>query len=128
MLIIRDFECYNCGHIHEEIVDCDKEFSVCPKCAGPTRKIITVGSVYTGNEDTAWLKTVTEVVDKEGGPASQAFLKNPTRTNYRRWMKETGLRPFEPGEKPRKPERPPESKIQAEVMEKYRKRNSLEIR
>jgi len=128
MLIIRDFECYNCGHVHEEIVDSEKEYVLCPKCASTSRKIISVGSVYTANEDAEWLRSVTEVVDKDGGPASQTFLRNPTRTNYRRWMKENNLRPFEPGEKPKKPERPPESQIRREVMEKYRKRNSLEIR
>ena len=127
MINVRDFECQYCGRVHEAFVHSDKEFDSCPVCGFAARKIITVGTVHCGNEDATWLKSVTEVVDKEGGAASQEFIKNPTRTNYKRWMKAEGLRPLEPGEKPSKPPSVDEREVQKQVWEKYRERNRMEI-
>ena len=129
MLIIRDFECIYCEHIHERIVDSETEWVQCPKCqhAEGAHKIISVGRVHCGNEDTAWLKTVREVVDKDGGPASQEFLKNPTRTNYKKWMEENNLRPLEPGERASKPAPPDEDRLTQKLFERRRERNRLEV-
>lgn len=102
---IYDFECKRCGKRKEffyKVADCPA-FVFCPKCSGEMVKIISVNGVNTANQDAEWLKSVREVVDKEGGPHCQAFLKDPTRDNYKRWMKGEGIRPLEPGERPKVP-------------------------
>lgn len=126
MIVIRDFECYHCAHIQEIVTDHNREYILCPKCQGTAHKIISLGKINCSNEDAEWLRSVTEVVDKEGGPASREFVKNPTRTNYKKWMKSEGIRPFEPGERPPKPE-VNERAIREEVMKRYRVRNRLEV-
>lgn len=101
---VYDFECTKCANIEEHIADYDRYTWFCSKCGADMVRIISVSGPNCANEDAEWIRSVREVVDKEGGPASQRFLKNPTRANYKKWMKAEGLRPFEPGEKPKRPE------------------------
>ena len=102
-----------------ECPKCTKEFDIicsitdrnkpilCPMCGNPGHRIVSVGGGYTANEDAGWIKTVLEVVDKDSKmPHVTKFLKDPTRTNYKQWMKGEGLRCLEPGE----PARPVEDK------------------
>ena len=128
-MIIRDFECEQCNSIHEEIVDVEDEFHVCLECGGISHKIITNGHVYMGNENSDWIKSVLEVVDKESdAPHTREFLKHPNRSNYKAWMKGEGIRPFDAGEKPRKPEIPSDAHMVDALMKAKQKRHRLEIR
>ena len=128
-MILVDFECPECGFVFEEITDSSVVKFLCPNCGcQDAKRIISVGDVYTANEDTAWLRTVREVVDKDPNkPHCQEFLKNPTRTNYKRWMQGEGIRPLETGE-PMKPPPVDISNLQKEVFKNYRKRNRIEVR
>lgn len=129
-MILRDFECKQCGHIHEKIVESSTEFQVCPKCDDIAHKIITAGRVYLGNNDSDWVKSVLEVVDKDSNaPHTREFLKHPNRSNYKAWMKETGIRPFESGERPSKsPDPATDPHITNELMKMRRERHRLEVR
>ena len=116
MLVARDFECDACGIIVERFCDHTEEMFHCSGCdIGMMHKIFTPGSVYCGNQDATWLKDVREVVNKDGGPAAKEFLKNPTRENRKKWMKEEGIRPLETGER-LYPERPDTRKVQDDVI------------
>ena len=115
-MILRDFECKECDIIFEKICESKIRKYVCPKCGTPAPKIMTVGRVYMGNQDVDWVKDVREVVDKEGGRECQEFLKNPTRSNHKNWMKAKKLRVYEPGEKHKKDINL--SKVRKEVTEK----------
>ena len=128
-MILRDFECKRCGRIYEKIVDSSLDFIKCSVCGGFCKKIITAGRAYLGNDSASWLPSVLEIVDKESNdPHTKEFIKDPTRTNYRAWMKSTGLRPFEPGEKPNKPEGMNEAHVVNELMKMKQKRHRVEIR
>lgn len=126
---LYDFECPNCGRVVEMIVpmdSCDDEFP-CPTCLNVLKKIITLSGVHCANEDGDWIRSVTEVVDKEDKrPAHQDFLRSPTRTNYKRWMKEAGIRPMEPGEKPTRKE-VDLNRLTEKTFERVRARERIEI-
>lgn len=127
-LKLFDYQCYKCSHIHEELQPPDKKYVPCPKCNGTARKIISLSGVNCANENTDWLRSVAEVVDKDSNhPVDVAMRTNPTRTNYQNWMKEKGLRHFEPGEKPKKPE-VNEAKIMKEVWKRSQQRHKIEVR
>lgn len=128
MLKIFDFECSN-NHITESIVDSEKKSIRCPVCNKRAEKIISFGrGSHTLNEDSEWIRTVREVVDKDGGPACQEFLKNPTRTNRARWMKAEGLRSVEPGEKLHKFDREADHAMRVKYChEQYRNRHRIEL-
>lgn len=92
---IFDFQC-SCGNIEERIEHYDVDTIKCSQCSGESKKIISVSGVFTANEDTPWLKTVLEVVSKDdNSPHVVNFRKNPTRSNYKAWMKGEGIRPLE---------------------------------
>lgn len=112
---LYDFECDYCGNTEEVFLRMDAEkVSYCSMCHELMRQIPSVGLVK--GEEAAWLNSVREVVDKEGGPHCQEFLKDPTRSNYQRWMKGEGLRPLEPGEEQRK--RPSRADREKRIQEK----------
>ena len=125
---VYDFECEKCGNISEHIMSVNLSgYNVdCPKCSGMAHKIISASGAFCANEDAAWIRSVREVVDKEGGVASQRFLRDPTRVNYKRWMKDTGIRPLESGES-RRPAPTDEKKLTREVMRMRQKRNKITI-
>ena len=121
-MIARDFECEKCKLVFERICDSKINRFICPKCNSPAKKIVSIGQVYMGNQDVGWLKDVKEVVDKDGGPECQAFLKNPSRNNHKKWMKAEKLRFLEPGEKFNN--KVDLSKVNKEVVEKAMERRN----
>ena len=127
-MILADFECSNCGNIFERITDSSQKVCLCPECMAVGTRIITVGHVYKGNQDAAWLKTVIDVVDKDPSKLHcQEFIKSPTRDNYQRWMKGEGIRPLENNE-PMKPPPVDMTNANKEVWEKYQARQRIEVR
>ena len=123
---VYDFECEECKGISEHIMSVTLSgcYVDCPYCNGMAYKIISASGAFCSNEDAAWIRSVREVVDKEGGKASQQFLRDPTRANYKKWMKDTGLRPLESGER-RKPEPTNEKRLCEQVMRMRQERNKL---
>lgn len=124
-MILYDFECERCGNTIEVFTDSQTNTGTCPLCGGKTKKIISIGRVNCMNEDANWIRSVTEVVDKEGGQHCQEFLKNPTRSNYKKWMKGEGLRPMEPGELPGKPKEPSIKELTDATYKRVREREAL---
>lgn len=132
---IYDYECTNmeCRHIHERYARADQEEVSCPRCAADAVRIISASGHFCANEDADWIRTVTEVVDREDkSPTTQRFLKNPTRTNLKRFMSEKGLVPLENerGGPPVFKGPPPvdSERLTKATFERFRKRNRLEIR
>ena len=126
---IFDFKCENksCGLIFEGFVTSGVKTLKCPRCGSQARRIFTATTVNLANEDVPWIRSILEVVDKESDkPETIEFLRNPTRSNYKRWMKAEGLRHLEPGEKPQKPKIDLD-KIKERVFKKYRERTRIEI-
>jgi len=126
-----DFECPKCGNIEERIVHHSVGFVKCSKCQkGASKKIISVSGTNCFNDDSPWVRTVLEVVDKDSkAPHVVEFRKNPTRQNYKNWMKGEGLRHMEPGEE-RKPytKDVDTTKLNKEVWEAHRERNRMVVR
>jgi putative FmdB family regulatory protein len=127
---IYDYECQSCGHIAEQIRPADEDQLIeCPNCwQTAARRIISCGnSAYLGNQDAPWLKSVVEVVGTETA-AGRTFIANPTRDNYRAWMRAKGTRPLEPGERGGKPPRQlDEARITRKLFERHRRRNRIEV-
>jgi hypothetical protein len=132
-MILSDFECTKCGYIEEHLCDQDEHLIACTRCWEPAKRIISLGRVYAGNQDAPWIKSVLEVVDKDSKkPHVQEFLKNPTRSNYKKWMKGEGLRPAdytEHGGPPtfRKPPLPDTDKMAQDLYRRHRERKSLSV-
>lgn len=126
-LIVHDFECEACSLIEERIVDRGTEHVECSKCGNLARKIISSSQVNAANQDAPWIRTILEVVDKDSPkPHVREFLKNPTRDNYKRWMKGEGLRHLEDGEA-RKPKPPDVRKVMHEVLSRAQERRRIEL-
>jgi putative FmdB family regulatory protein len=125
MFKLYDHECKLCGHVFERLAD-PNSIVYCEKCGGYTKRIISMRGVNTSNQDAPWIRSVTEVVDKEGGAHCQQFLKDPTRDNLKNWMKVEGVRHYEPGERI-KPPPVDTAKIEKEVFEKFRARERMVI-
>ena len=89
-------------------------------------KIISIPGPSLFSESPDWIKSITEVVDKDSNkPHCKAFLKNPTRDNYKAWMKGEGVRHMESGENL---SRPAQKEITADQLMKYRReKRSLRI-
>lgn len=131
---IYDYECADCGRITEAFAGLDDTEMVCV-CGETARRIISVCGQYVGNQDASWIRSVLDVVDRESTkPHVRAFVQNPTRENYKRWMKGEGIRPVdhtEHGAPPvyRKPEPTVDTKkITRELFEKHRARKAIEVR
>ena len=130
---IYDFECGSCEAITERYAKLDEEILPCEQCASDAYRIISATGHYCGNQDANWLKSVVEVVDKDPSkPHCQEFIKNPTRRNWKAWMKGEGIKPAPgnhhggPPTHPR-PDPPDMSKVHSEVWEKHQKRMRIEI-
>ena len=96
---LYDYQCPKCGvfealrGISDKVIKCE--------CGQDAKRIVGASPVCCFNDDGEWIRSVREVVDKDNkSPATQEFLKNPTRSNYKAWMKSEGIRHLEPGEKP----------------------------
>lgn len=127
---VYDYLCTKCGNVDERIEFYDVNVVECSKCNEPAKKIISIRGPNCANETTNWLPSVLEVVDKNSkAPHVVEFIKNPTRQNYKNWMKGEGLRHLEPGEENHPyPKEPDLTKLHKEVWEAHRKRNRLEVR
>ena len=125
--VIHDHECCLCGHSFEALVEWDEYVIICEKCGSEAKRVY---KSFNGieNNSPAWLKDVIEVVDKDSGEAHcDDFVKNPTKANYKAWMKGSGLRPMEQGESMKLKKRDT-SKIRKRVMENFKSRNTVEVR
>jgi hypothetical protein len=129
---IHDFSCFICGNTEERFVWPEFDWVPCSTCQGEMKKLFSFGQSQPIQENANWLPSVLEVVDKESrDPVDKVFLKDPTRTNYLRWMKHHGLRPLDN-------ERggPPTAKKQVHDLksitdycyEQKRKRERIEVR
>jgi len=125
-LKLYDYQCIVCNHVFEELGD-DNAVIYCKKCGCYTKRIISVPGGTNANQDADWIRSVCEVVDKDGGPHCQELLKYPTRDNYKKWMKVEGIRPYEEGEGVRRPPPVDTERIDKEVWEKHQERNRIEI-
>ena len=98
-LVLADYKCNSCGTIHERLEEQSVTIVPCARCLNEAHKIISFGrTVFSDNA--SWLPSVTEVVSKDDShPIVARFRKYPTRENYKAWMKHTGVRPLEDGEK-----------------------------
>lgn len=125
---LYDYQCERCGHVEEHAMPVGERISQCTECGGASRRIISVGMVEANNDDARWIREVTDVVDKESkAPHVVEFLKNPTRTNYKNWMRKEGIRHMEPGEKPINRQKFDVDRHAQKVMELYRERTRCEI-
>lgn len=134
---IYDYECKVCGHLEVDVYSGHEDQRLdCVSCPEKMERIISMSGVHTANEDAAWIRSVTEVVEKDGScRASMEFLKSPTRTNLKRWMDAKGIRHVEnehggpPSAFDRSKQQGPDmDKINKEVMELRMKRNTLHVR
>ncbi len=118
---LYDFECRACGTVFEAMAGMDGGDGACA-CGGAARRLVSVGAAYRADAD--WIASVTAVADKESRePHVRAFLADPSRANYRRWMRGEGLRPMEAGESRRPPQRSGEAR--REVLERFKARRGL---
>lgn len=131
-MILFDYECGKCGEVFERHVAAeDQAPQPCPKCGGQARRIISLGASNLLREDAPWIRSVLEVVAKDSSkPHTREFFSNPSRTNYKRWMKGEKLRPFEPGEERRTPqsEAMMNQKIVERLCKAHQERKRIEIR
>lgn len=125
---IYEYTCEACNANTEVICSVDeyRECVDCSQCGKKAVRTFTPSGHYCSNQDADWLKKVLEVVDKEDRtPSTQAFLQHPTRSNYRQWMKDKGIRPLEDGERFEKP-KPyvPSTKL---LLDRLMERKRIEI-
>ena len=97
---VYDYRCKQCQKVIEQVEHYSVDEITCPHCGDVAKRIISVSKVNTANEDAPWIRSVLEVVDKDSRePHVVEFRRNPTRENYKRWMKLEGLRPLENNER-----------------------------
>lgn len=122
-------ECQFCGAEDEIITTVDNRQTTCRRCnRGQTVRVPAVHGPNCVNDDSPWIRTVLEVVDKEAKtPHVVNFLKDPTRANYKAWMKGEGIRPLENGEKHEKFKLDVDRHASLVMKEKIR-RERLEVR
>lgn len=127
---IYDIECKECGNGFEVIEPVDAPSPrACPQCGGAARRIISASGCFTGNNDAAWVRSVTEVVAKgeDADHHDRRFLKSgKTKADLKEWMKAKGLRHLENGE-PRKPKGPDMSDAADKIMRMRVDRQRIEI-
>ena len=131
-MILYEYQCEKCGCVLDvyATMNCRPKDIDCHDCDGRAVQVIGASMVNMAAEDAAWLKTVTEVVDKDQSkPHCVEFVKNPTRSNYKNWMKKEGLRHLEPGEKtkPRQMSNADMQRLQSHVFNKFQNRNAITI-
>jgi putative FmdB family regulatory protein len=127
-----DYECQVCEYRFEVIERADRPKPIeCPECKfGMARRIISAGRCFTGNQDAAWVRSVTEVVAKgeDADAHDRRFhASGKTRADLREWMKAKGYRHLENGE-PRKPQAPKMDNAAEQIMRMRYERRKMEIR
>jgi hypothetical protein len=127
-VIVKDYECPECGTITEKIITGEIPATILCECGGNAEKIVSMR--LTTPVDAGWLKSVTEVVDKNPAKSHcQEFLRHPTRANYKNWMKGEGLRPLEPGEPamPKVDKKARVNRIKEGLKRRWQERNAIAI-
>ena len=127
---IYDFECDKCGRVEEQIMTIKEhdELGYSCKCGGTMESIVSCGTMYCSNEDAPWVRSVTEVVDKDGDAHDKRFMASgKTRTDLKDWMKSKGLRHMEPGEKPGRPAPVDQARIGKKLWARHVQRNRIEM-
>ena len=83
---IFDFECWQCGYIHEELLEEDKDYLLCPKCGKTSRKIITLGhgGIFS-DTNISWLESACMTLLRPG----EKMLT--TREEYKRYLKQNDV-------------------------------------
>jgi putative FmdB family regulatory protein len=125
---IFDFECQDCGNIHEVFMTHDFDTVPCPVCGGMAKKIFTPRQ--TQSVDAAWIASMREVVDKKSNkPHCKEFLRHPTRANYKAWLKGEGLRHMDKAEPAMKKwdEKAWTAKTKDKLIKAFRRREAIEI-
>ena len=89
-------------------------------CGGSAKRLVSVGRGYRADSD--WLESVAAVAEKDSDkPHVRAFLAEPSRANYRQFLRGEGIRPQEPGEeRARRPD--PGPALSREVLERHKVR------
>ena len=91
-------------------------------------RIISIPGVSTSNDDSEWIRSVVDVVDKKSGkPYDVEFRRNPTRRNLKAWMDGNNLRHIEPGEKAPEPWRP-DARFKDKLAQRKMERERVEMR
>lgn len=136
-MIIADFECPKCGHIHEDIIDSSVWEGTCPECGEKTKRIMTLGGVNCANEDARHIRdSAATLLDMETArhsdkPHVRDLAENPTRSSLNRYLKVEGIRyvenergapPVFQRQKPIDRER-----MRREIYDTYRKSKSITI-
>ncbi|MFU2208500.1 zinc ribbon domain-containing protein [Solidesulfovibrio sp. C21] len=118
---LYDFRCRVCGRVFEAMAPMDGSDGVCG-CGGAATRLVSAGRAYRADAD--WIASVTDVVDKASpSPHVRAFLADPSRANYRRFLRGEKIRPMEEGEF-----RLPAARndaVRREVRERFIARNGL---
>lgn len=133
---LYDYECERCGFVFEDIARMDDSaLKPCPLCPGLCQRLMSFGRGENVFRDEApWIRSVLTVVAKDSRkPHTREFLSNPTRSNYEKWLKAEGLRPYDPGERRSArenrmvEERSFESKHAESVMREWQKGKRIEL-
>lgn len=140
-MIMADFECTNkrCKKLAQDVlIDSYIWYRRCPYCGHDAKRIITLGSVNCANEDAQHIReSAAALLDMETArhskdPIERALAESPSRSNLNAYLRHKNLRYVEneKGGPPvyRKKPDPDMSRVQREVMERYRDRNRLEVR
>ncbi|MFO7748946.1 MAG: zinc ribbon domain-containing protein [Desulfobacteraceae bacterium] len=94
-----DFRCEQCETVSEHMAEADERTRQCEDCGGIMNRLLSWRDSNVLREEAPWIRTVLDVVAKDSDkPETKDFLKNPTRSNMKRWMKSEGIRHAEPGE------------------------------
>lgn len=128
---IYDYQCTKCETIDERFAGVDEKTLPCKCCGELARRVYL--KLSTTHDAPSWLKDTLEVVDKEGGPHCQEFLKRPTRSNYKKWMKGEGIRPMDHGEStkvgiPKEEKIKKRAKTRHKLQEAFRSREAISIK
>lgn len=125
---IYDNQCLSCSHEFESINSMSTQ-PACPKCSQPTKRLIAASGHFCSNDDAPWIRKVLEVVDKDSAsPHTREFINNPTRANYKRWMKGEGVRHLESGERPSRPNESQEHQRKVDhIMRQYQREEGVSV-
>ena len=127
---VFDYECHECEHRWEVIEGPNQDRPrPCPACGEKARRIISAGGCFTGNNEAAWVRSVSDVVAKgeDADAHDRRFLSSGmTKNDLKRWMKAKGYRHLEPGE-PIKPPKPDTSWVPDRIMQMRRDRRRIEV-
>ena len=125
---VFEYRCKSCNHAFESVSTFEDRSPVlpCPRCGKDAKYIISVGKVDCSSECPSWLKESAQMADPDGGHHCTEFIRNPTRENYHNWLRGSGLRPAEPGERPKKPVKDT-SRLRKQMRESHRKRMTIEL-